>query len=73
MRSETCAVLCSWCKSLSRLSELQHNEDFQALSMLNQSLEKISAMELQVSPTQNAGAVELTSVLDELRVLIESA
>jgi two-component system, LuxR family, sensor kinase FixL len=43
------------------------------LSMLIQSLEKISAMELQVSPTQNAGAVELTSVLDELRVLIESA
>jgi two-component system, LuxR family, sensor kinase FixL len=60
-------------KNLSRLSELQHNEDFQALSMLIQSLEKISAMELQVSPTQNAGAVELTSVLDELRVLIESA
>src|SRR5499433_2033239 len=60
-------------KNLSRLSELQHNEDFQALSMLIQSLEKISAMELQVSPTQNAGVVELTSVLDELRVLIESA
>jgi two-component system, LuxR family, sensor kinase FixL len=60
-------------KNLSRLSELQHNEDFQALSMLIQSLEKISATELQVSPTQNAGAVELTSVLDELRVLIESA
>ena len=60
-------------KNLSRLSELQHNEDFRALSMLIQSLEKISAMELQVSPTQNAGVVELTSVLDELRVLIESA
>jgi len=60
-------------KNLSRLSELQHNEDFQALSMLVQSLEKISAMELQVSPTQDAGAVELTWVLDELRVLIESA
>jgi two-component system sensor kinase FixL len=60
-------------KNLSRLSELQHNKDFQALSMLIQSLEKISAMELQVSTTQNAGAVELTSVLDELRVLIESA
>ena len=58
-------------KNLSRLSELQHNKDFQALSMLIQSLEKVSAMELQVSPTQNAGAVELTSVLDELRVLIE--
>jgi signal transduction histidine kinase len=68
-----CAAVLVVQKNLSRLSELQHNEDFQALSMLIQSLEKISAMELQVSPTQNAGVVELTSVLDELRVLIESA
>ncbi len=60
-------------KNLSRLSELQHNEDFQALSTLIQSLEKISALELRPSPTQSAGVVELTSVLDELRVLIESA
>jgi len=68
-----CAAVLVVQKNLSRLSELQHNEDFQALSMLIQSLEKISAMELQVSPTQTAGVVELTSVLDELRVLIESA
>ena len=68
-----CAAVLVVQKNLSRLSELQHNEDFQALSMLIQSLEKISAMELQVSPTQKAGVVELTSVLDELRVLIESA
>jgi PAS domain S-box-containing protein len=60
-------------KNLSRLSDLQHNEDFQALSTLIQSLEKISALELRPSPTQSTGAVELTSVLDELRVLIESA
>ena len=68
-----CAAVLVVQKNLSRLSELQHNEDFQALSMLIQSLEKISAMELQVSPTQTAGVVDLTSVLDELRVLIESA
>src|SRR5262249_60700188 len=68
-----CAAVLVVQKNLSRLSELQHNEDVQALSMLIQSLEKISAMELQVSPTQTAGVVELTSVLDELRVLIESA
>lgn len=59
--------------NLSRLSELRHNEDFQALSTLIQSLEKISALELRPSLPQSAGAVELTSVLDELRVLIESA
>jgi signal transduction histidine kinase len=60
-------------KNLSRLSELQRNEDFQALSTLIQSLEKISALELGPSATQSAGAVELTSVLDELRIIIESA
>jgi two-component system, LuxR family, sensor kinase FixL len=60
-------------KNLSRLSELQHNEDFQALSTLIQSLEKISALELGPSSTQTADTVELISVLDELRVLIEVA
>lgn len=60
-------------KNLSRLSELSNNEDFQALTMLIQSLEKISASELKVIPAERAGAVEVTSVLDELRVLIESA
>ena len=60
-------------KNLSRLSELQHNEDFQALSTLIQSLEKISGLELVPSSAQSDGAVELTSVLDELRVLIEGA
>ncbi len=60
-------------RNLSRLGGLQYNEDFQALSTLIQSLEKMSALELQPSSAQSAGAVELTSVLDELRVLIESA
>ncbi len=41
-------------KNLSRLSELQHNEDFQALSMLIHSLEKISAMELLARNSQRA-------------------
>src|SRR5215475_4289860 len=67
-----CAAVLVVQKNLSRLSELQHNEDFQALSTLIQSLEKISALELAPSPTESADAVELTSVLDELRVLIES-
>src|SRR5207247_11013527 len=58
-------------KNLSRLSELQHNEDFQALSMLIHSLEKISAMELQVSSTQNDVAVELTSMLNGVQVLLD--
>lgn len=60
-------------KNLSRVRELENNEDFQALSTLIQSLEKVSALELRPSAAESAAAVELTSVLDELRVLIEGS
>jgi two-component system, LuxR family, sensor kinase FixL len=60
-------------KNLSRIPELERNEDFHALTTLIQSLEKLSALESRPSATHNATAVELTSVLDELRVLIDSA
>ena len=60
-------------KNLSAVKELERNEDFQALSTLIQSLEKVSAMELRPSAAQNADAVDLTSVLDEFRVLIDTA
>jgi two-component system, LuxR family, sensor kinase FixL len=59
-------------KNLSRVPGLEGNEDFRALSSLIQSLEKISAMGVKpVAP--DAVTVELTSVLDELRVLLEGA
>jgi two-component system, LuxR family, sensor kinase FixL len=60
-------------KNLSRVKGLQDNDDFQALSTLIQGLEKVSALELRPSPGQTAAAVELTTVLDELRVLIDAA
>lgn len=60
-------------KNLSRMKELETNEDFRALGGLIQSLERMSALELGSTPTQNGEVVELTSVLDELRILIESA
>jgi two-component system, LuxR family, sensor kinase FixL len=59
-------------KNLSRLKELETNEDFRALGGLIQSLERISALELGSTPSQNGEVVELTSVLDELRILIET-
>ena len=59
-------------KNLSRMKELETNEDFRALGGLIQSLERMSALELGSTPTQNGEVVELTSVLDELRILIES-
>ena len=59
-------------KNLSRMKELETNEDFRALGGLIQSLERISGLELGSTPAQNGEVVELTSVLDELRILIES-
>ena len=58
-------------KNLSRLGALENNEDFQALGTLIHSLEKMSALELRPSP-QSASAVDLTTVLEELRVLIDN-
>jgi len=59
-------------KNLSQVKELESNEDFKALGSLIQSLERVSALELG-STTQNGEVVELTSVLDEFRILIEAA
>ena len=59
-------------KNLSQVKGLESNEDFKALGSLIQSLERVSALELG-STTQNGEAVELTSVLDEFRILIETA
>jgi two-component system, LuxR family, sensor kinase FixL len=59
-------------KNLSRIKELETNEDFRALGGLIQSLERISALELGSTPVQNGEVVELTSVLEELRILIET-
>ena len=59
-------------KNLSQVKELESNEDYKALGGLIQSLERVSALELG-STTQNGEVVELTSVLDEFRILIEAA
>ena len=59
-------------KNLSRVKELEANEDFKALGGLVQSLERVSALELGSAAAQNGEVVELTSVVDEFRILIES-
>jgi PAS domain S-box-containing protein len=58
-------------KNLSRLPGLQSNEDFRALGTLIDGLGKLSAMELRPAVDQHLNAIELSSVLDELRVLLE--
>ena len=60
-------------KNLSAVEHLKQNEDFQALSTLIESLEKITALELRPVADQYAAPVDLNSVLDESRILIHSA
>ncbi len=58
-------------KNLSRLPGLQDNEDFRALGTLIEGLGKLSAMELRPPIDQHLNAIELSSILDELRILLE--
>ncbi len=60
-------------KNLSRVPLLDQNEDFRALSSLIQNLERISDLSVKANPSEVASTVEVTSVLDEVRVLIEGA
>jgi len=60
-------------KNLSRLPDLQNNEDFRALGTLIEGLAKLSAMELRPAVDQHLNIIELSSILDELRILLEPA
>ena len=66
-----CGAVLAVYKNLSRLSSLKENEDFRALGTLIEGLENLSKMELLPSRDHTLPSVELTSLLDELRVLIE--
>jgi two-component system sensor kinase FixL len=66
-----CGAVLAVYKNLSRLSSLTDNEDFRALGTLIEGLEKLSEMELLPSREHTLASIELTSLLDELRVLIE--
>jgi two-component system, LuxR family, sensor kinase FixL len=57
--------------NLSRFEGLEGNEDFRALGGLIQGLEKLATMELKPSWHEALAAVELSSVLDEFRIVIE--
>jgi len=66
-----CGAVSAVGKNLARVEVLRENQDFEALQVLIQGLEKIAALELQASPEDKAIAVDVGAVLDELRVLIE--
>jgi two-component system, LuxR family, sensor kinase FixL len=66
-----CGAVLAVHKNLSRIPELQDNRDFRALGILIDGLEKLSEMELLPASDHTLCPVELTTLLDELRVLIE--
>jgi len=66
-----CGAVSAVGRNLARVEGLSGNQDFEALQTLIQGLEKIAALELQASPEDQGIAVDVTEVLDELRVLIE--
>ena len=66
-----CGAILVVYKNLSGFHGMQENEDFRALGTLIGGLENLSEMELRPSWAQALASVELSSVLDELRVVIE--
>ena len=56
---------------LARDGQLAHNEDFHALGTLVQGLEKMAGLELRQTTQSVAESIDLRSVLEELRIVIE--
>src|SRR5581483_4762063 len=59
--------------NLKRLPALQGNEDFRALGSLVEALSQVAAMEIRSRRLQEVGNVDLATVLDLLRIVIEPA
>ena len=68
-----CAAVSIVQKNLSQVRGLPENRDFQALNTLTEGLTKIASMELRPSSENRITPVDLYSVLDELRILIEKS
>jgi PAS domain S-box-containing protein len=67
-----CGAISVVCANLSRDKELAQNEDFRALGDLVEGLCRIANLELrQTTGPQEVNGVDLRSVLDELRIIIE--
>jgi two-component system, LuxR family, sensor kinase FixL len=66
-----CGAISVVYRNLSHVARLNDNRDFQALGTLVEGLEKIASLDIKPSTEQSLTAVEIPSVLDELRLLIE--
>lgn len=58
-------------KNLSHVAHLRENRDFEALGTLVEGLEKIAALDVRPSGEQTLAALEISSLLNDLRLLIE--
>jgi len=67
-----CAAIAVVHQNLSRSPYLENNKDFEAFGTLIRSLEKIAAMDLQKN-SDRATSVDLHSLLEELRIVVEPA
>jgi len=66
-----CAAIAVVHQNMSRSATLENNKDFEAFGTLIQSLEKIAAMDLSRNSDRATG-VDLHSLLEELRIVVES-
>lgn len=66
-----CGAILVVYRNLSRFPGLLENVDFRTLGRLIEGLEKLSAMELKPTWQQALAAIELSSTLEEFRVVIE--
>ncbi|HEY6348654.1 MAG TPA: ATP-binding protein [Candidatus Angelobacter sp.] len=66
-----CGAISVIYRNLSHVDRLNDNRDFQALGTLVEGLEKIAALDIKPSSEQLLTVVDVPSVLDELRLLIE--
>lgn len=66
-----CGAISVVYRNLSHVTRLGENRDFQALGTLVEGLEKIASLDIKPSSEQSLAAVEIQSVLDELRIVIE--
>jgi len=66
-----CGAIALVHESLARSGKLKDNKDFESLGTLVLALERIAAMDLRQTAS-HAGGVEVQSLLDELRIVIES-
>ena len=60
-------------RNLSHVPRLAGTPDFQALGTLVEGLEKIASLDIKPSSEQGLAPLEIRSVLDELRLLIEAS